>query len=64
MIRDRDLPPGPFLYETTADLDGHHGKGHVYIVDANGRKIGVLWGKPQEKMAMKDMILGARKRFA
>lgn len=58
------LPSGPFEYETTAPLDGHHGKGHVYIVDANGRKIAVCWGKPDEKLAMKDMILKARAQFS
>ncbi len=56
------LPPGPFEYETTAPLDDHHGKGHVYIVDANGRKIASIWGKPDEKLALKDLILEARER--
>lgn len=56
------LPPGPFGYETTAPLDDHHGKGHVYIVDATGRKIAVCWGKPDEKLALKDLILDARNK--
>ena len=56
----KNLPPGPFGYETTAYFKEHHGKGHVYITDANGRRIGVCWGKPDEKLAMKDMIIKAR----
>lgn len=56
------LPPGPWEYETTAPFDGHHGKGHVYIVDANGRKIASCWGKPDEKLALKDLIIEARGR--
>ncbi len=55
------LPPGPYEYETTADLNGHHGLGHVYIVDANGRKIASIWGKPDEKMALVEMIQAARR---
>ena len=54
------LPPGPWEYETTAPLDQHHGKGHVYIVDANGRKIAVVWGPPDTKLATKDLIINAR----
>lgn len=56
------LPPGPFEYETTAPFDGHHGRGHVYIVDANGRKIASLWGTAENKMAMKDLIIDAREK--
>lgn len=55
-----NLPPGPYEYMTTAALDDHHGVGHVYIVDANGRKIASIWGKPDEKLALKDLILKAR----
>ena len=57
----KDIPPGPFNYETTVpDFNDHHGFGHLYIIDANGRKIAALWGKPDEKLAMKDLILNAR----
>ena len=52
-----DLPPGPYEYATTAPLDGHHGKGHVYLLDATGRKIGVVWGKPDEKLALVNAII-------
>lgn len=60
---NNNLPPGPFEYMTTAQLDGHHGMGHVYLVDANGRKVGVVWGKPDEKMAMVEMIIDARSKL-
>lgn len=58
----KNLPPGPFGYVTTADLNDHHGMGHLYIVDANDRKIASCWGKPDEKLAMKDLILAAREK--
>lgn len=54
-----ELPPGPYAYATTAPAGDHPGKGHVYIVDANGRNVGVCWGKPDEKMAMAVMIIKA-----
>lgn len=56
---DKNLPPMPYSYATTAQPGDYHGHGHVYIVDANGRKIGALWGKPDEKMALADLILRA-----
>jgi hypothetical protein len=36
-----------------------HGKGFVYILDANGRRIAVLWGKIVEKIAMAELICDA-----
>lgn len=30
---------------------------HVYLVDANGRKIAAIWGKPDEKIATAEMIV-------
>ncbi len=54
------LPPGPYEYATTAPLDGHHGIGHVYLLDANGRKIAALWGKPGEKMALVELMTAMR----
>jgi len=56
-----NLPPGPYDYETTAPLDSHHGKGHIYIVDANGKRLAAIWGKPDAKMALVDFILEASK---
>lgn len=59
---DEDLPPGPWHYETTAAPGDHHGYGHVYIVDANGRKIMACWGPPKTKMATAALIIEARDR--
>ena len=54
------LPPGPFSYETVGPINRPDGYGHVYILDADGRKIASLWGKPAEKMALADLIIAAR----
>ncbi len=54
------LPPGPYQYETTAPVGEHHGKGHVYIVDATGKKLCSVWGAPDVKMAIADLIITAR----
>ena len=53
------LPPGPYEYITTADLNDHHGMGHVYLVDTTGKKIASIWGKPDQKLALVDMIICA-----
>lgn len=55
------LPPGPFSYETVRALSStHEGAGHVYLVDRDGRKIAALWGRPEEKLALADLIIKAR----
>ena len=54
------LPAGPFHYETTAPFGAHDGKGHVYIVDATGRRIASLWGPADTKLAMAELIINAR----
>lgn len=33
------------------------GGGHVYLTDANGRKIAAVWGKAEEKEATADLIV-------
>lgn len=35
------------------------GGGHIYITDANGRKIAAIWGKAEEKTATADLIIAA-----
>ena len=35
---------------------------HIYIVDANGRKIAAIWGKEGEKEATANLILNAVNR--
>jgi hypothetical protein len=34
------------------------GGGHVYLTDANGRKIAAVWGKADEKQAAAELIVG------
>ena len=53
------LPPGPYSYLSTAREGQHAGAAHVYIVDANGRKIACIWGRPDEKLALADLIIRA-----
>lgn len=55
-----NLPPGPYAYETTQPAGAPDGSGHVYIIDASGRKIASMWGKPAEKLALAELILRAR----
>lgn len=57
-----NLPLGPFSYETTGRGDEPPGTGHLYIVDANGRKIASVWGRPAEKMALAELIIAASER--
>jgi hypothetical protein len=53
------LPALPWSYEITALEGEHEGAGHVYIVDATGRKIASIWGKPDEKIAVVQLIMDA-----
>jgi hypothetical protein len=39
--------------------DTASGGGHIYLVDANGRKIAAIWGKGGEKEATADLIITA-----
>lgn len=54
------LPPGPWSWEDNAPEGRPYGTGHVYIIDANGRKIASIWGKPEEKIAIADLVIEAR----
>jgi hypothetical protein len=55
-----ELPAGPWHYETTARRGEPDGTGHVYIVDATGRKIMSVWGSAATKMAIAELVLRAR----
>lgn len=48
--------PHPWRYET---VGSHHGTGffHLYLIDANGRKIACIWGKTEEKIDTAQHIL-------
>lgn len=55
----KHLPPLPWSYSTNAPVGQHEGKGFVYLLDADGRKIGTVWGKPDEKLAVAELICDA-----
>lgn len=57
---ENDLPPGPWHYETTALVGKPDGKGHVYVVDANGRRIACCWGPADTKIATANLMIKAR----
>ena len=60
MLREHEanLPPRPYSYQVMERLDGG-GAGHIYILDANGRKIASIWGKGTEKIALAELICDA-----
>lgn len=53
------LPPRPWSYIITAPIGKHEGSGHVYIADATGRKIMNMWGTPDEKIALANLVITA-----
>jgi len=57
-----NLPPMPWIYTTNAPEGQHEGKGFVYLIDANGRKIGTFWGNPDEKIATAEFVCDAIER--
>lgn len=59
-LTDPNLPPGPWSWEDHGFVDRPMGHGFVYLLDATGRKIGTLWGKPAEKVASANLIVAAR----
>lgn len=54
MVTD-NLPPLPLDWTSSATPSAN-GAFHVYLVDANGRKVGALWGTSPEKQAMAKAI--------
>lgn len=49
-----EIHPRPWDWEWV----GTNGSaGHFYLVDANKRKIGVLWGRAEEREAAADLIM-------
>jgi hypothetical protein len=51
-----DHAPLPWSYETVSAKDSKH-VGFLYLLDANGRKIGTIWGPSTEKLATADLIV-------
>lgn len=60
----KNLPPLPWTYLTDSPVGKPDGYGFVYLLDANGRKIAALWGKPEEKIATATLILDAAEEHA
>jgi hypothetical protein len=58
------LPPGPWTWTDNGPVDRPLGTGFVYLHDATGRKIGTVWGTPEEKVAIANLICEAREGIA
>lgn len=56
------LPAGPWSIIITALPTEHPGAGHVYIADANGKKIMSIWASAAQKMEIADFIVTAREK--
>jgi len=59
MVEPMSLPPLPWRIEEVRTIGGKPFSGFVYLVDANGAKIAVLYGKPERKEALMDFIIRA-----
>jgi hypothetical protein len=64
MAMHKNLPPIPWTYETNSLAGKPPGTGQVYLVDANGRKIGAIYCSPEEKIAIAEFICEASEREA
>jgi hypothetical protein len=53
-----EAAPRPWDW-TWISVNNASGGGHIYITDANGRKIAAIWGKADEKQATADLIIKA-----
>lgn len=53
-----EAAPRPWACQWSATMSAN-GQGHVYIVDAAGRKIAAIWGKSDEKLATAELIVAA-----
>lgn len=61
MIDPTDLDrsaPRPWTLLAVGTQSGSGGF-HLFVVDANGRKIGVIWGKRDEKMHTGSLLVDA-----
>jgi len=53
------LPPRPWSFMSITPQGKPLGNGHVYLLDANGRKIASLWGNADEKIATAELVCDA-----
>jgi hypothetical protein len=51
--------PAPRPWDWIFVATGQGERGHIYIVDANNRKIAAIWGKHEEKQATADLIISS-----
>ena len=58
MEQEADHAPLPWKYQFTT-VPNANGGVHLYLVDANGRRIAAIWGKHAEKLATAQLILDA-----
>lgn len=56
MTKPTLLPPFPWAIEENRSINGRPYSGFVYLVDANGAKIAVLYGQPAVKEAMAEFL--------
>lgn len=58
-----DLPPLPFDYESNRLANSkHEGAGHVWLLDANGKRIANIFGTGRQKMALVKLMIEASKQ--
>lgn len=55
-MTDASLPPLPWDWVASATPTSN-GMFHIYLIDANGRKIAALWGKADEREAAAKHIV-------
>jgi hypothetical protein len=55
----KKLPPGPFSLEQSQSTSAN-GRFHLYVTDANCRKIAALWGNHDERLALGELLIHAR----
>ena len=57
-VVEQEAAPRPWSAAVSATTDNSD-QFHLYLVDANGRKIAAIWGKGDEKRATAELILTA-----
>lgn len=50
------LPPGPWNWVASGGAD-IRGQFHIYLVDANGKKLAAIWGKEGQKTLVAQHII-------
>ena len=59
-VRPDTGEPAPLPWTSTMSVaPSGNGGFYLYLVDANGRKIAAVWGRPNEKRATAELILNA-----